>query len=167
MANVVTLRAFISYYLCTYTDFKKTPIIFKSITLCIFMYGKFDRNINFYSTYCHYRRNLFQFYWNRKQQFIIKIYSWLWFSIQHIIQICYISKHKFSSSWVKMLNIISSPYLYPINFNRNFILKTNQFLCILEVNLHNRTTFNLATFSGCLFIIFCIWILIEYQFNKI
>ena len=166
MANVVTLRAFISYYLCTYTDFWKDTDCFHSYNALYFYVRKIARNINFYSTYCHYRKNLFQFHWNRKQQFIIKIYSWLWFSIQHIIQICYISKHKFSSSWVKMLNIISSPYLYPINFNRNFILKTNQFLCILEVNLHNRATFNLATFSGCLFIIFCIWILIEYQFDK-
>ena len=155
MENVVTLRAFISYHLCTYTDFKKDTDYFQ-------IYN----SLYLYSTYCHYRKNLFQFIWNRKQQFIIKIYIWLWFSIQHIIQICYISKHKYSSIWVKMLNIISSPYLYLIDFNQNFILKTNQILCILEVNLHNRTTFNLATFLGCLFIIFCIWILIEYQFNK-
>ena len=152
MANVVTLRAFISYYLCTYADFKKTPIVLKSITLCTFICGKFACDINFYSKYCHYRKNLFRFYWNWKQQLIIKIYIWLWLSIQHIIQICYISKHKYSSSWVKMLNIISSPYLYLIDFNQNFILKTNQILCILEVDLHNRTIFNLATFSGCLFI---------------
>ena len=156
MANVVTLRAFTSYYLCTYTDFKKDTNCFQ-IYKSLYLYS-FDL--------LSLPQKLVSIPLKSKTTIHLKIYSWLWFSIQHIIQICYISKHKFSSSWVKMLNIISSPYLYPINFNRNFILKTNQFLCILEVNLHNRTTFNLATFSGCLFIIFCIWILIEYQFNK-
>ena len=166
MANVVTLRAFISYYLCTYTDFKKDTDCFQ-IHNSLYLYS----SIVTYSLSTSFDllslpQKLVSILLKSKTTIHLKIYSWLWFSIQHIIQICYISKHKYSSIWVKMLNIISSPYLYPINFNRNFILKTNQFLCILEVNLHNRATFNLATFSGCLFIIFCIWILIEYQFNK-